>query len=514
MVLAETAEVAPVASADTPPQVTADAAGVCVILDNQSTQVSDAAFIDAVGRRFAPAATTTCDAGSPAAPRVSVVYSPANRELTVTFSDAHGALTRVLEAPDDATEAPDMAALVALELSQRDAPAATPVANTSESGEPTAATPNAADSPSANPEPETPPPVPPRPRRFATAAFVYPLAVNYNQPDVHTSLDVNLIYGVVGEVEGVQLGTFNDVRGPVQGLQLGLLVNGVGETMRGASIGGVMSSAGSVNSGLQAAGVVTLSHGTTDGVQAAFFGNLTRGTLNGAQFAGALNISGGDSNGLQASALTNIAHDLHGAQLSLLGNYAHDVTGVQFGLVNIGNRVRGTQIGLVNIAKDVEGVPVGLVSISKAGGVHFSAWASSTNLANLGLRLGTRYTYSMFTFGYDREGGRDLFGPGFILGVRAPVVDKFAVDLDVGGDYLTGARFCCFEDTVAERRAHALDRSNFRLRVIPTWQPHPHFSVFAGGGIAVRVPFGVYSDYAEIDHTVTLGPEVLLGVSI
>src|SRR5690606_11525741 len=280
------------------------------------------------------------------------------------------------------------------------------------------------------------------------------------------------------------------------------------------SRGGVMSSAGSYTSGLQAAGVITLSHGSTDGVQAAFFGNLTRGNLNGAQFAGALNIASGDSKGLQSSVLTNIAHNLHGAQLSLLGNYAANVTGVQFGLVNIGNRVRGTQIGLVNIAKEVEGVPVGLVSISKTGGVHFSAWASNTNLANLGLRLGTRYTYSMFTFGYDREGNRDLFGPGFILGVRAPVGNKFAVDLDVGGDYLTGARFCCFEDTIAERRAHARDRSHFRLRAIPTWQPHPHFPLGAGRGIAVRVRFGVYSGYTEIDHTVTLGPEVLLGVSI
>jgi hypothetical protein len=120
----------------------------------------------------------------------------------------------------------------------------------------------------------------------------------------------------------------------------------------------------------------------------------------------------------------------------------------------------------------------------------------------------------MFTLGYDREQGRDLVGPGFIFGVRVPVVEKFAVDLDVGGDYLLGTRLCCFEDNTEERRAHLLDRSHFRLRAIPTWQPHPHFSVFAGAGLAVKVPFAVYSNFLEVDRSITLGPEVLLGVSI
>lgn len=487
----------------------------CVILDNQSQEVPDAAFLSAIGARFGGGAAAPCEPNASAQRRVSVVYSPANRELTVTFNDAThgGAVTRVLQAPENPSEAPDAAALVALELSHRDAPEA----------------PTPSETPAAAPPPEPPPAAPatsapvaapreqppaPRPRRFATAAFVYPLATNYDQPDVHTSLDFNLIYGVVGEVEGLQLGMFNDVRGPVQGLQLGLFLNGAAESLRGASIAGAMSSVGRVNAGLQAAGLLTMSGGTTDGIQAAFLGNLTRGSLRGAQFAGLMNVSGGESKGLQVSFVTNIAKHLRGGQFSMLGNYAENVTGLQVGLVNIGGRVRGTQIGLVNIAKEVEGMPIGLVSVSKTGGVHLNAWASNTNLGNVGLRLGTRHTYSMFTLGYDREDGADLVGPGFIIGVRAPVTPKFAVDMDVGGDYLLGTRLCCFESTQQERRAHLKDRSHFRLRVLPTWQPSPHFSIFAGGGLAVRIPFAVYSNFLEVDRTITLGPEVLLGVSI
>lgn len=497
----------------------------CVILDNQSPDVPNAAFLSAIGDRFGGGAAPTCDPNTSPQRRVSIVYSPANRELTITFNDVTrgGAVTRVLQAPDNPSEAPDAAALVALELSHRDAPEAptsshaapaAPPPFTPTTVTPTTVAPPAAPIASAPVAAAREQPPQPRPRRFATAAFVYPLATNYDQPDVHTSLDFNLIYGVVGEVQGLQLGMFNDVRGPVQGLQLGLFLNGAAESLRGASIAGAMSSVGRVNAGLQAAGLLTMSAGTTDGIQASFLGNLTRGSLRGAQFAGLMNVSGGESKGLQVSFVTNIAKHLRGGQFSMLGNYAENVTGLQVGLVNIGGRVRGTQIGLVNIAKEVEGMPIGLVSVSKTGGVHLNAWASNTNLGNVGLRLGTRHTYSMFTLGYDREDGADLVGPGFIIGVRAPVTPKFAVDMDVGGDYLLGTRLCCFESTQQERRAHLKDRSHFRLRVLPTWQPSPHFSIFAGGGLAVRIPFAVYSNFLEVDRTITLGPEVLLGVSI
>ena len=166
-----------------------------------------------------------------------------------------------------------IAASVALELSKREPPDTTATRAATAPVEPAVASPAIVESTLATPPAtnasQAQAPVPPRPRRIATAALFYPLAVNYDEPNVHTSLDFSLIYGVVGEVEGLQLGTFNDVRGPVQGLQLGVLINGVDESLRGASISGVMSSAGRVNAALQAAGLLTLSNSTTDGIQAA-----------------------------------------------------------------------------------------------------------------------------------------------------------------------------------------------------------------------------------------------------
>lgn len=501
------------------------ATAVCVVLQNRSSVANDA-FFQALAKAFSSASLRSdCDDAA-SDDRVSVVYAAENRELTVTFADAtHGAITRVLQAPDNAAEAPEMAALVALELSRREAPFVPEAA--SASGRPGEADHGLAGESRVVEVPvitspelaadagTTEPPAPkPRQRQLANAAFFYPLAVNYDRPDIHTSLDFNLVYGVVGELQGLQLGTFNDVRGPVQGLQVGLLINGVEDSLRGASFAGIFTSAGRVNAGLQAAGLLTVSGGTTDGIQLTGGVNLSRGPLRGAQGALLMNFAGGESKGMQVSLGGNIAKHLRGVQVSPLINYAQNVTGMQVGLVNIGKRVTGTQIGLVNIAKDVDGLPIGLVSVSESGGVHVSTWASTTTLASLGLRLATRHTYTLFTLGYDREQGADLFGPGFAMGVRVPVVPKFAVDLDVGGEYLLGTRVCCFEDSLEERRAHVRDRSHFRLRAIPTWQVHPHFSVFAGAGAVVTVPFSVYSDFREVDREVTLGPEVLLGVSI
>lgn len=496
---------------------------VCLVLENRSQELSDETFRLAVERLFAVPAQVGC-ASDPARTRVSIVFAPDERELTVTFTaPTRGSITRVLQAPESVAEIPEAAAMVALELSRRDvlpesqSPEQTPSATGGDAPTTTAASLSA---PAQEPMPQTNPPEldaprnEPRPRQFANAGFFYPLAVNFGKPDIHTVLDFNLLYGVVGEVEGLQLGTFNEVRGPVRGLQTALLVNVIQDSLRGVSVAGLVGYAAEVNSGLQAAGVLTLSNGATDGAQVAFGGNLSRGSLRGAQVSAVFNASGGSSQGLQASFGPNVAKHLLGVQASALLNVAETVTGAQIGLVNIGKRVRGTQIGLVNISEEVDGFPIGLVSVSESGGIHVAAWASTTTYATLGLRLATRHTYSMFTVGYHDQAGNDVMGPGLIVGTRVPVAPKFAVDFDVGAEYLLGSRLCCFATPTDESLAHMHDQNNYRLRVIPTWQPYRHFSVFAGAGAVLKVPFALYSNVTGAERDVTLGPEVLFGVSL
>ena len=163
--------------------------------------------------------------------------------------------------------------------------------------------------------------------------------------------------------------------------------------------------------------------------------------------------------------------------------------------------MRGVQLGLVNVADDIEGVPIGLVNVRRSGGVRVLAWGGYTSHANVGLKFATRYTYSMLTFGYRREDEVNAFGPGFVFGVHVPVAHDLGVAFDVGGDYLFGARLCCYESRTAERIAHTKDRNHYRLRILPTWQVRPRFALFAGGGVSANVPFALYSDFRGYDRT-------------
>jgi hypothetical protein len=170
------------------------------------------------------------------------------------------------------------------------------------------------------------------------------------------------------------------------------------------------------------------------------------------------------------------------------------------------------QIGLVNVADDIDGVPIGLVNVKRSGGVRVLAWGGYTSHANVGLKFATRYTYSMLTFGYRREDEVDAFGPGFVFGVHVPVVSDAGVAFDVGGDYLFGARICCYESRTEERVAHTKDRNYYRLRVLPTWQIRPRVALFAGGGVSAEVPFALYSDFRGYDQDVELGPDFAAGI--
>ena len=76
------------------------------------------------------------------------------------------------------------------------------------------------------------PPRPKPPNTPATASFFYPAATNYATPDVLTSLSFNVLYGRVGQVEGVQIGGLvNHVGGDVRGLQVAG-VSGQGQRSR------------------------------------------------------------------------------------------------------------------------------------------------------------------------------------------------------------------------------------------------------------------------------------------
>jgi hypothetical protein len=92
---------------------------------------------------------------------------------------------------------------------------------------------------------QAPPPgdVEPQPFVPGNAGLFYPLATNYGNPRIRTHFDLGVLYGLVGELDGLQLGTVNTVHGDARGMQIGVLVNADGGTLRGVQIAGLLNAA-------------------------------------------------------------------------------------------------------------------------------------------------------------------------------------------------------------------------------------------------------------------------------
>jgi hypothetical protein len=350
-----------------------------------------------------------------------------------------------------------------------------------------------------------------------------PAATNGGRP-VKTYFEVDALYGQVGELHGLSVGTFSLVEGPAWGLRLGAIANAQGD--RGESGGlwlaGLSNFAGGDVAGLNVAGLFNRSR-SFDGFQIAGGANVARRTVQGAQIAlggnfarelGGLQIGGlfngaGEGAGAQAGAVNVVADGFSGAQLGGLNlsletfngvqlgafNHADEAEdalqigainaarenegGLQLGVVNYARRfVRGgLQFGLINVATRGQGTQVGLVSVSERLAVEPIAWASvGQNLFySAGLRLRNGAPYSQLFFSYASLPGSDRLGAGVALGARVSPEGPFFVDLDAAYTYFAPP----------ERGAGVEHRALGRLTV--GWAVDDHFGVFVGGAGGVQV---------------------------
>jgi hypothetical protein len=220
---------------------------------------------------------------------LAVSLRAARGELAVSYTDERrGTIMRVVAAPPTAADLVRDVAWLAGNLVRDEADELLPHGP--------ALVPPPAPAPPAPPV-VVPPPVagpppaavvtvaPPAPSRApVTVSLFYPLATNFDAPDVRTLVALNMIYGRVGAVDLLGLGTVNVVDGKASGVQLGLIANRAG---------------------------------AVDGLQAA--------PVNAA----------GDVHGAQIG-LVNVARRVRGVQLGLV-NIADDIEGVPIGLVSVSN---------------------------------------------------------------------------------------------------------------------------------------------------------------------------------
>ena len=387
---------------------------------------------------------------------------------------------------------------------------------------------------------------------ISTAGFQGP---NRN---ITTNLSLNIIAGYHTKLDGIELGGILNMKGiEARGAQFAGVGNIVGRDLDGFQISGGLNAVGRDAEGFQASGGLNVSGRDLDGFQMAAGinatgrsvrgfqgaggGNFAGRNLQGLQITSGLNLVGGNvlSQSLQIAAGVNVAGNLEGTQISAATNIALGwdqetnvpYTGTQISMVNIAPGGIGTQIGLLNIAGHVEtsqvgllnvsgrmsGIPIGLISFVKNNPLHLQLWGSDTEVANLGVRLGSRHVYSLLMVGSYPHGDLGRWSSGFGIGGHIPLGVRLFLNVDLitrGVVYADESE----EDTWGYDDEHTVLN---KLRLAVGWERHKWFSVFGGVSLNFLVShrpdtsdFGYGFDhvYREDDVTIRVWPGFFAGV--
>jgi hypothetical protein len=242
-------------------------------------------------------------------------------------------------------------------------------------------------------------------------SLIPPLSSNWTgAASVKSNFSLNIVGGVLGQLSGVELGSvFNTEKDRACGYQGAGAINVVGGEFIGVQQAGIANIAGHGLIGAQFAGAV----------------NVVGDMLTGSQFA-TVNVAG-DGRGAQLG-VVNASGDFRGAQLGVV-NITDEVQGFQLAVVNISDRMKGFQLGLVNIAGNLHGEALGLVSVVGNGQHHLNLWYDETGLINIGMKLGTRRLYNVFTLGLEPRSDSLRWYTGLGLGGHIPL-HRFFLDLD------------------------------------------------------------------------------------
>jgi hypothetical protein len=223
--------------------------------------------------------------------------------------------------------------------------------------------------------------------RKAQVTFFHPLGSNgIDAPKVVNNFSFNLLYGISGGVNGVEIGGLvNQSNGDIRGFQLAGLGNSARGYLNGFQLGGLYNYIQLQSNGAQLAGIANIDMEDTKGGYFAGIANISNGSSNGAYFAGLSNLSMGNGQGAQFSGLANINQGaMQGAQVTGLGNInLETMNGAQIaGLANLNLQdMTGAQIaGLINLTvQDMTGAQVaGLANV-----VTGSAQSQIAGLANI-----------------------------------------------------------------------------------------------------------------------------------
>lgn len=375
--------------------------------------------------------------------------------------------------------------------------------------------------------------------------------------NITTNLSLNIIAGYHAKLDGLELGGVlnmkgieargaqfagvgNIVGGDVDGFQISGGLNTVGRDVEGFQAAAGLNISGRDLNGFQISGGLNATGRGVRGFQGAGGGNFAGRDLQGLQISSGLNLVGRNvlSQGLQIAAGANIAGNLEGTQLSAASNIALGwnqeanmpyagtqisivnialgTIGTQIGLLNIAGHVRTSQVGLLNVSGRMSGIPIGLISFVKDNPLHLQLWGSDTEVANLGIRIGSRHVYSLLMVGSYPHGDLGRWSSGFGVGGHIPLSKRLFLNVD----FIT--RQVGYTDEWAEETWWYDERTVLnKLRLAFGWERHKWFSVFGGVSLNFLISdrrdtsdfgYGFEHIYRSDDTTVRIWPGFFGGV--
>lgn len=355
----------------------------------------------------------------------------------------------------------------------------------------------------------------------ANLSLFYPIGTNQD-PTILTYFRLNLMYGRVGYIKGVDIGTIvNRTDQDLKGIQLTGVYSQTGHDFRGGMLTGGISYVGGSGCGVQVSGLVNFNRGWFRGVQyATFFNfvqeefvgvqlaslfNLGNGDTRYVQFASFANVAGGNFRGLQLAAGVNYVNDvMHGFQVAFT-NFAVEFEGAQIGALNFAGKGRGTMIGIINHSRELDGVPVGAINWDKTNGnADWSIYGTNMALINTGLRTTVKRWVATLAVGLndiDQERDDTLF-LSWYYGYMIPLGDseKWWITPELGYVHVMPQ----------SSEPNEINNLHFMLQALVTGEVRVSgvARVFAGAGVSVR-----FSEYSSQAITAT-DPLFLAGVAL
>ncbi len=355
----------------------------------------------------------------------------------------------------------------------------------------------------------------------ANLSLFYPIGTNQD-PTILTYFRLNLMYGRVGYIKGVDIGTIvNRTDQDMRGIQLTGIYSQTGNNLRGAALTGGITYVGGSARGVQVSGLVNFNRSWFRGIQyATFFNfvqedvtgvqvaslfNLSNGDTRYVQFASFANLAGGNFKGLQLAGGVNYVNDLmHGVQIGAT-NFAVEFEGAQIGALNFTGKGRGMMIGLINYSRELDGTPIGAINWDKTNGnADWSIYGTSVALINTGLRTTVNRWVATAAVGSNdiQEDRDDTLFLSWYYGYMIPLGDaeKWWITPELGYVHVMPQ----------SNEPGELNELHFVLQALVTAELRVSgiARVFAGAGVSTR--FSEYSSHA-ISQT---DPLFLAGVAL